>query len=188
MSGTQNFGPAYGLSASVARKIMSKRDPAAEQNALAWICTILGEPIPPRPLEDHLRDGQVLCRFMNQLAPGIIPKINRGPGVFQLMENIQNFNGACTQLGLNVVDLFQTIDLWEKRNIAQVLTTLQALGSRLQVLRPDLPAFGPRPAQENRRDFSEEQLREGEAIIGLQAGAFKGANQSGMNFGNTRHM
>lgn len=46
--------------------------------------------------------------------------------------------------------------------------------------------MGPRPAEENRRDFSEEQLRAGEAIIGLQAGTNKGATQAGQNFGASR--
>lgn len=46
--------------------------------------------------------------------------------------------------------------------------------------------MGPPPAQENRREFSEDVLRAGEAIIGLQAGTNKGANQSGQSFGATR--
>lgn len=50
------------------------------------------------------------------------------------------------------------------------------------------PFLGPKPAEENKRDFSEEQLRAGEAVISLQYGTNKGANQSGQNFGNTRHM
>lgn len=43
-------------------------------------------------------------------------------------------------------------------------------------------------AEENKREFSEEQLRAGEATIGLQAGYNKGATQSGQSFGLTRHM
>lgn len=188
MSGMQNFGPAYGLSASVARKIMAKRDPGLEAAALQWIFTILQEPIPQAQFGDILRDGQVLCRFMNACAPGIVRKINRGPGHFQLMENINNFQVASKQLGCNEVDLFQTIDLWEQRNLAQVIVCLQALGSRLQLMRPDLPAFGPKPATENRREFNEEVMRASEGMIGQQAGWNKGATQTGMNFGNTRHI
>lgn len=48
------------------------------------------------------------------------------------------------------------------------------------------PCLGPRPAEENRREFSEETLRAGEAIIGLQAGQNKGATQAGQSFGATR--
>lgn len=35
-------------------------------------------------------------------------------------------------------------------------------------------------------EFSEEQLRQSEAIIGLQAGSNRGANQSGQSFGASR--
>jgi len=48
------------------------------------------------------------------------------------------------------------------------------------------PFLGPRPSEENRRDFTEEQLRAGETVIGLQAGQNRGANQSGQSFGATR--
>lgn len=46
--------------------------------------------------------------------------------------------------------------------------------------------MGPRPAEENRREFSEETLRASEAIIGLQAGTNRGASQSGQSFGASR--
>jgi len=43
-------------------------------------------------------------------------------------------------------------------------------------------------ADKNVRNFTEEQMKSGGAVIGLQMGSNKGANQSGMNFGQTRHM
>jgi transgelin len=46
--------------------------------------------------------------------------------------------------------------------------------------------LGPRPSDENRREFSDEQLRAGEGIIGLQAGSNQGATQAGQSFGATR--
>lgn len=46
--------------------------------------------------------------------------------------------------------------------------------------------MGPRPSEENPRTFDEGTLRASEAIIGLQAGSNRGANQSGMNFGKAR--
>lgn len=50
------------------------------------------------------------------------------------------------------------------------------------------PGIGPKEAEKNERIFSEEKLKAGQTIIGLQMGSNKGANQSGINFGNTRHM
>ncbi|CAF0945713.1 unnamed protein product, partial [Brachionus calyciflorus] len=39
-----------------------------------------------------------------------------------------------------------------------------------------------------KREFTEEQLRAGQSVIGLQAGSNKGANQSGLSFGLSRHL
>lgn len=50
------------------------------------------------------------------------------------------------------------------------------------------PSIGPKEADKNIRNFTEEQLRAGQGVISLQYGSNKGANQSGINFGNTRHM
>lgn len=48
------------------------------------------------------------------------------------------------------------------------------------------PWLGPKPSEEHKRNWSEEQLRAGESIIGLQAGTNKGASQAGLNMGATR--
>lgn len=50
------------------------------------------------------------------------------------------------------------------------------------------PALGPREAQRNVRDFSDEQLKAGQTVIGLQMGTNKVASQSGMSFGGQRHI
>ncbi|ROT74557.1 putative myophilin [Penaeus vannamei] len=59
-----------------------------EKEALDWIFNVLGEPRPEGDIGDILRDGQVLCRLMNKLAPGAIPKINASGSQFKMMENI----------------------------------------------------------------------------------------------------
>lgn len=46
--------------------------------------------------------------------------------------------------------------------------------------------LGPKESTENKRDFSQEQLKAGQSVIGLQMGSNKGATQSGMNFGKGR--
>ena len=50
------------------------------------------------------------------------------------------------------------------------------------------PVLGPKEAQRNARDFTEEQLRSGQNVIGLQMGTNKLASQKGMSFGATRHI
>lgn len=44
----------------------------------------------------------------------------------------------------------------------------------------DGPALGVKVAQENRRNFTEDVLRKGEQVIGLQYGSNRGASQAGM--------
>ena len=50
------------------------------------------------------------------------------------------------------------------------------------------PGIGPKEADKNVREFTDEQLKAGQSVISLQYGSNKGANQSGVNFGNSRHM
>lgn len=51
------------------------------------------------------------------------------------------------------------------------------------------PVLGPKMSDANVRDFTDEQLRAGQASLGLlNEGMSKGANQSGQNFGLSRHM
>ena len=52
---------------------------------------------------------------------------------------------------------------------------------------PGIPKYaGPTEAEANKREFSEEQLKAGQNVIGLQMGTNKGANASGVSFGATR--
>lgn len=50
------------------------------------------------------------------------------------------------------------------------------------------PALGPRESQRNERNFSEETMKAGASVIGLQMGTNKCASQKGMTFGQTRHI
>jgi hypothetical protein len=54
-----------------------------------WIEAVLKEPFPEgKPYEDSLKDGIILCKVMNTLSPGSIPKINMTGANFKLMENV----------------------------------------------------------------------------------------------------
>ena len=51
------------------------------------------------------------------------------------------------------------------------------------------PVLGPKMSDANHREFTEEQLRAGQNMVGLlNDGMNKGANQSGQSFGLTRHL
>lgn len=98
-----------------------------------------------------------------------------------------SFLTAIKKYGVPDVDLFQTVDLYEKKDLAAVTTTLFAL-ARESYKHSEFPGphLGPKPAEENKRDFSEDVLKAGQTIIGLQAGTNKGASQAGQNIGASR--
>lgn len=51
-----------------------------------------------------------------------------------------------------------------------------------------VPCLGPKEADANKREFTDEQLMEGQNIIGLQMGSNKGASQAGDHFGRPRQI
>ncbi|CRL07706.1 CLUMA_CG020660, isoform A [Clunio marinus] len=168
-------------------EIAGKRDTQQEEEAQEWIEAITGEQFTKGSFEESLRDCVLLCRMMNKLAPGCIQKINTSGGDYKIMDNISQFQKAAVWYGVGDVDLFNANDLCEMKNIALVTQTIFAV-ARAAYKHPEFkgPYLGPRPSEENKRDFTEDQLRAGEAIIGLQAGTNKGASQAGTNMGASR--
>jgi len=160
-----------------------------EREAREWVNSYvpdsgLGSVSGSEAMHEKLKDGIVLCKLMKALKPNSIKKINESKMAFKQMENINNFLEGCYDLGVSKTDLFQTVDLYEATNMAQVINGIIALGRRATSL--GMRGVGPKESAENKRQFSEQQLRAGEGVIGLQAGTNKFANQSGQNFGKTR--
>jgi len=176
------------LERQVRAKLAGKRNPEKEAEAQEWIETLLGSKFPPgTSYEDALKDGIILCKVMNKLKPGSVNKINTSGASFKMMENINVFQKALKDYGVPDLDVFQTVDLWEGKDISQVTTTLFALG-RETYRHPEWqgPWLGPKPSDENVRDFDDETIAAGKTHIGLQAGQNKGATQSGQNMGAGR--
>uniref|UniRef100_U3EQ88 Transgelin n=1 Tax=Micrurus fulvius TaxID=8637 RepID=U3EQ88_MICFL len=187
-----NRGPAYGLSREVQQKIDRQYDPELEQILIQWIKAqcgpVIGEPEPGKDnFQKWLKDGTVLCLLINSLYPkgqGPVAKIQSYSMAFKQMEQISQFLGAAEKYGILASDIFQTVDLWEGKNMACVQRTLMNLGG-LAVSKDDGffagdPNWFPKKSQENRRAFSDNQLREGQNVIGLQMGTNRGASQAGM--------
>uniref|UniRef100_A0A8C1NJ46 Transgelin n=2 Tax=Cyprinus carpio TaxID=7962 RepID=A0A8C1NJ46_CYPCA len=187
-----NRGPSYGLSREVQEKIEQKYDPELESRLVDWIVTQCGGNIEkPQPgkqnFQNWLMDGTILCRLINSLYPcgkEPIKKITETPVAFKQMEKISQFLQAAEAYGVITTDIFQTVDLWEGKDMAAVQRTLMALGS-VALTKDDGHYRGNRDwfhrkSQGNRREFSEEQLRQGQNMIGLQMGSNRGASQAGM--------
>ncbi|XP_071953658.1 muscle-specific protein 20-like [Antedon mediterranea] len=132
----------------------------------------------PDELHDQLKDGIILCRLMNSLEPESIKNVNKGKAAFAMMENIGNFLAACERYGVSKKDLFQTVDLYDNHNMARVVNGIMAL-SRTAAKHSDVQGIGPNEANENKREFTDEQLKAGQNVIGLQMGTNKGSSQSG---------
>lgn len=190
---SENRATKSGLAAEAHKKIQSKYDPELASQILLWMKEVMGNENldtsgDRETFYKQLKDGQVLCRLINVLQPGSIPekKINNTTMAFKCMENINLFLEQVKKLGVPAEETFQTVDLWEEQNLTSVLICLQSLARKASKF--GFRSIGPKEAEANVRQFSDEQLKAGQNIISLQYGSNKGANQSGINFGNTRHM
>lgn len=188
----------YGLTAEIKGKIAAKYEVEKEQEAREWMEEVLGEPIdssaprhePLGPDRFHaaLKDGIILCKLADRImGPGKVHH-NTSKLAFKQMENINNFLVACEKYGIAKTDLFQTVDLFENQNLWQVVLAIFALGRKAQANGYHGPTLGPREAQKNTREFSDEQMKAGNTVIGLQMGTNKLASQKGMTFGGVRHI
>ena len=72
---------------------------------------------------------------MNKLKPGAINKINTSGPSFKMMENINLLQKALKEYGVADLDVFQTVDLWEQKDISQVTMTLFALGREVSLVK-----------------------------------------------------
>ncbi|CDQ77869.1 transgelin-2 isoform X2 [Oncorhynchus mykiss] len=195
-----NKGPSYGLSREVQSKIDKKYDQDLEERLTEWIIAQCGAGVGQPEAgktgwQNWLKDGCVLCELINSLSSGNKPirKIQSSGMAFKQMEQISQFLNAAEKYGITKTDMFQTVDLWEGKDLAAVQRTLMTLGS-LAVTRDDGtyrgdPNWFHKKSVENKREFSEDQLNEGRSVIGLQMGTNKGASQAGMTgYGRPRQI
>lgn len=59
--------------------------------------------------------------------PNYSIKIRKSGGHIKFMENIDQFQKACKEIGIQNEEIFKTVDLYEQRNIAAVCHTLVLL-------------------------------------------------------------
>jgi len=130
-------GPSYGILAQILIKRDGQYDQALELelDLQAWIESVLGHEFPANTtFHQALRDGIYLCNLLNKLKPNSCkpPKIPKPGqlGSFVMMENINQFLQALDELGFNPLDKFVTVDLYEAKNMLQVLQCLDILRSK----------------------------------------------------------
>lgn len=111
------------------------------EKVIAWLGATLGSDHPPCPssqwrkLQYWLRDGLVLCKFMNKLreASGLPLIKYQGNAHVPLvaMDNIDAFNKAVVEYGLPESATFPSSELYEahKSTLVNVISCLNMLGN-----------------------------------------------------------
>jgi len=88
-------------------------DLEAFNDAVSFVEGITGDKY-PGDLWEYLKDGQVLCKLVNTIKPGLVKKVNKPGMPFKEMENITMYMNACKSLGVGG-NTFRPPDLYEKR-------------------------------------------------------------------------
>ena len=179
-----------GLDADLRSKLAQKHDSTRELEARAYISAVLGDSFPTDvPINVFLHDGTVLCRLLIPLLPNTKYSTSKMP--FKQMENIDTFLKGATQIGVPAYDLFQTVDLYESKNIPQVIQSIHAFSRYAAVFNPafgeQFPPLGPKLAKPRVMSFTPQQLDAGKNIVNtFQYGYTGGSNASGVYFGKRR--
>lgn len=181
----------FGLSRELAEKNAAKYSAEDEAEIVEWIAAITGVEVPektgPDAFQEFLKSGTLLCQLLNTLKPGSTrtPHDTSKTRLAALRKNKENENisfflTGCEQYGLNKQDLFQTVDLVDGTNLSQVQATMYKLGGQAQKTGYEGPVIGVKQGTTNKRDFSDDQLKAGQNVIGLQMGSNQVASQKGM--------
>lgn len=98
-----------------------------ETQAQAWIEGVTGE-VFEGEFGEELRDGRRLCNLINAIKPGSVRRVNDSRMPFKQMENVSNFLKACRAVGVPEYSLFETVDLFELKDVGLVVMCLVRTG------------------------------------------------------------
>uniref|UniRef100_K3WZS5 Calponin-homology (CH) domain-containing protein n=1 Tax=Globisporangium ultimum (strain ATCC 200006 / CBS 805.95 / DAOM BR144) TaxID=431595 RepID=K3WZS5_GLOUD len=184
----QARGGGYGLDAELARRAAERYDYEMEDEARAWIEAVSGMAIGDE-FGEGLRDGVILCTLVNKIHPDIVKRIEtKSKMPFKLMENVSSFLRACRTMGVSEFDLFETVDLFELKDLGHVVRCIFALGRAVQKTYPDFngPTLGVKESVKNERTFTEEKLNEARAAPSLvNLGSFRTMERLDVSRGNS---
>lgn len=184
----QARGGGYGLDAELARRAAERYDYDMEDEAREWIETITDMEI-GEEFGAGLKDGVILCSLVNKIQPGVVARIEtKSKMPFKLMENVSAFLRACRKIGVSEFDLFETVDLFELKDLGHVVRCIFALGRAVQKNYPDFdgPTLGVKESVKNERTFTEEKLNEARnAPVLANLGSFRTMPRLNVNRGNS---
>jgi len=166
-------------------KHVGERNKFIEAEIGLWIEAVLDDCIPPKPFDELVRDGVLLCRVMNTLKEGSVPKTKKPFTKENMTENCNLFLNAAKAYGVPEDQLFEPADLVEMKAIPKVINTILQVGLKAYDNGWEGPALGPKPTAE-KRNWTEAQLRASDAIVPPQYGSNKFASQKGILMGKQR--
>jgi len=187
-----NHGPSYGLSRELERKNQARFNLEEAQETLIWIEEVTGHHFDQEAHEmqtageigEALKDGVQLCELGNKLldGQGSLPYKKTPKMPFHKMENISTFLEMIKKYGVPEISCFQTVDLYEGKQLYKVVECLRALAAVAQKKGAQIPypEWVVKMAEQQPRHFSPDVMKKGDTVISLQYGTNKGASQKGM--------
>lgn len=122
-----------------------------------WLFKVLNIPISQvaeyqqhnQDLIDILKPGLLLCQLGNMLAIPNNPctKVKNSRMPFVQMENISFFLKACEMIGVPHDEIFQTVDLFDRKDPYQVIVTLISFSRIANRMDHSIPVIGPKVAK-----------------------------------------
>jgi hypothetical protein len=143
-----------------------------------WMNEILQEKLHEGPLSEILKDGVVLCNLINTVLGNDsfieLKCPSKSALSFFQMENIAYFIEKARIVGVPDSENFQTIDLYENKNMKQVYTCIYSLSRNLYKKgRTDIRVIGPKLVEKVSITFTKEQLDEAKRTVSRQYGSIK---------------
>jgi hypothetical protein len=158
----------FGMDKDIQNKLRAKFDPEKQAQAQAWVENLTGIQF-EGSFHDSLKDGVKLCKLVNTIKPGSVKKVNETKMAFKQRENIVNYLEACKALGMKESDCFVTQDLFEGDNMVVVIDQIFCLGALSRKVDGFAgPYLGVKIADENKREFTAEQIIAGKQIVPQQ--------------------
>ncbi|KAJ3027311.1 UNVERIFIED_CONTAM: hypothetical protein HDU68_004050 [Siphonaria sp. JEL0065] len=177
----------YGLDKELADKAAAKYDPQRELEARNYIEQVSGHRFPSDNFHESLKDGTILCHMINNILPQNQIKVVQSKMPFKQMENIGHFLNRVELLGVPAHERFMTVDLFEAKNMNQVVNTIFSISRHAAAKGFQGPVLGPKLTEKNERTFTEEQLQQARAMPSKLM-SFSTNVSSGLNFGGRREI